>query len=135
MLARPQTPQADWFVEVNSQNQSKPKTDSSVLMVCTVPPPDPEHPTDDVGNVTTCQVRCNTAQHSTAQRSTAQHSAAQRSTAQHSTAQHSTAQHSTSRGTAQHSTSTAQYSTAQYATPCHTARLLLLISANNAMSC
>eukprot|EP01046_Picozoa_sp_COSAG06_P005523 COSAG06_NODE_248_length_19147_cov_105.719656_1_plen_125_part_00 len=114
MLARPQTPQADWFVEVNSQNQAKPKTDSSVLMVCTVPPPDPEHPTDDVGNVTTCQVRCNTVQHSTAQ-----HSAAQRSAAQRSTAQHSTAQHSTSRGTAQHKHSTVQHSTIRHTVSHH----------------
>jgi hypothetical protein len=107
LLARPQTPQADWFVEVNSQNQAKPKTDSSVLMVCTVPLPDPEHPTDDVGNVTTCQVRCNTVQHSTAQHSTAQRSAAQ----------HSTAQHSTAHRAAQHSTAQAQHSTAQHNTP------------------
>ena len=50
LLTRPQTPQADWYTE-----PPKLKTDSSVLMVCTVPPADPENPTADLGNATTCQ--------------------------------------------------------------------------------
>jgi len=56
LLVRPQTPQADWYHDVSSQHQAKLKTDSSVLMVCTVSAVDLEKPSSlDVGNATTCQ--------------------------------------------------------------------------------
>ena len=44
-----------WAHEMSSSHKQLNKTDSEVLMVCSIPPTDPENPDADLGNATTCQ--------------------------------------------------------------------------------
>ena len=44
-----------WAHEMSSSHKQLNKTDSEVLMVCSIPPTDTENPDADLGNATTCQ--------------------------------------------------------------------------------